>query len=817
MQAQNKKVLWVLRWPARFVVMVPEEVVGLGVLPPDPVDAGTQRCRMGPAVMEELGLKLGSPLLVLLPQGACLCTAWPRSDLANGYLQFQTTCATPSVQMFPQSSGGKNFHSELNVNPSKLRLQSSQLKPLTCPRLKRLCVKVLVQTSEQKNAASVQLIQELAKELLTGLYVHEKHLVNVAGAGTPIQFIEVENVNSGSHKAGLVTAETRLDLGSVQTVQQYQHAARKSPAVPMGGVEEVFATLKEMLMIPLRYPGSVKKLGLPCPRGALLVGPPGVGKTHLVRNVVQAVGAALVTINGPVVVGSRPGESEENLRRAFARAREAALDGPCVLFIDEIDTLCPRRSASGSAPENRIVAQLLTLMDGIGSDESFIIIAATNQPDTLDPALRRPGRFDREVVVGVPTLQQRFRILQSVSRSVPLSSSVDLRTIAEMTTGYVGADLSALCREAALQAILHTAQGAAEEGSEEGTVGPEHFLRALRLVPPSCLRSSEGVSDFQPVSWKRIGGLEDVKLKLKQSIEWPMKFPEALVRMGVRGPRGVLLYGPPGCAKTTLVKAAASASHCSFLSLSGAQLYSPYVGDSERTLAQLFRQARACSPSIVFLDEIDSMVGSRGDGLSPQRCGSVQAQVLSVCPSLSASLNELDGVGFSLSSSVRPVPVKTIQIEGEEQDTLRDKQMELQEVCNKGVLIVAATNRPDALDSALLRPGRLDHIIYVPPPDTQARLAILRLHTERMPLDSDVNLKDLATQTHLFSGADLESLCKEAALLALHEEGMSVSVVQHQHFLKALQRVSPSLTAPQLLQYQQLFSSTAVSAFQSAQ
>ncbi|XP_017540294.1 spermatogenesis-associated protein 5-like protein 1 isoform X1 [Pygocentrus nattereri] len=779
---------------------VPAEDMDLTVLPPDLVDAGTQRCRLGPAVMEELRLKIGSPLLVLLPQGACLCTAWPRSDLADGYLQFQTTCTTPklSVQMFPQPSGGKDTHDELNVNTAKLHLQRSQLKPLTCPHLKRLRVKVLVQSSQQKMTTSTRFIQELAKELLTGLYVHEKHLVNVAGAGTLVQFLEVENVNSGSHKAGLVTAETRLDLGSVQTVQRYQQPARRSPAVPLGGVEEVFASLKEMLEVPLRYPGSLKWLGLPCPRGALLVGPPGVGKTQLVRNVVQAVGAAFVTINGPVVMGSRPGESEENLRRAFAQAREAALEGPCVLFIDEIDALCPRRSASGSAPENRIVAQLLTLMDGIGSDESFIIIAATNQPDALDPALRRPGRFDREVVVGVPTLQQRFRILQSVSHSVPLSSSVNLRVLAEMTTGYVGADLSALCREAALQAILHTAQGRTEEmDGEGGSVGMEHFLSALRLVPPSCLRSSVGVSDFLPVSWERIGGLEDVKLKLKQSIEWPMKFPEALVRMGVRGPRGVLLYGPPGCAKTTLVKAAASASHCSFLTLSGAQLYSPYVGDSERTLAQLFRQARACSPSIVFLDEIDSMVGSRGDG----GCRSgVQAQVLSVL------LNELDGVGFK--TTERRGSSKTMQTEGEEQETIQEKRMELQEVCNKDVMIVAATNRPDALDSALLRPGRLDHIIYVPPPEQQARLAILQLHTEKMPLDSDVNLKDLATQTHLFSGADLESLCKEAALLALQEEGMSVSTVQHQHFLKALQRVSPSLTAHQLLQYQLLFSST---------
>ncbi|XP_026878595.2 spermatogenesis-associated protein 5-like protein 1 [Electrophorus electricus] len=759
--------------------MAPLKDMDLIVLPPESVDCGTQRCRMGPTLMTELGLKLGSPLLILLPEGACICTAWPRSDLAEGYLQFHTTCAT------------SDFNSQ---RFSQLRL--AQLKPLTCSRLKCLRANVLVQSAEYKRTTSSQFVQELAKELLTGLYVHEKHLVNLASSGTQIQFVEVENVNSGSHKAGLVSADTFLDLGSVQTVKQYQRK-QKTPVVQLGGAEEVYAPLREMLTLPLHYPESLRRLGLACPRGALLVGPPGVGKTQLVRSVAQEAGASLVTVSGPVVVGSRPGESEENLRRAFAQAQEAARDGPCILFMDEVDALCPRRSGSSSAPENRLVAQLLTLMDGIGSDEGFVIIAATNQPDALDPALRRPGRFDREVVMGVPTLKQRFQILECVSQSVPLSPSVDLMSLAEMTTGYVGADLSALCREAALQAILHTAQGEASEmGSKDGSVDMVHFHRALRLVPPSCLRSGVGVVDFKPVSWEQIGGLEDVKLKLKQSIEWPMKFPEALVRMGVCRPRGVLLYGPPGCAKTTLVKAAASSSHCTFLTVSGAQLYAPYVGDSGRALAQLFRQARACSPSIVFLDEIDSMVGSRGEDSCQ---GGVQAQVLSML------LNELDGVGF------KPIERRgsartTLQAQREEPQPLGEQQMELQELCNKDVMIVAATNRPDALDSALLRPGRLDHIIYVPPPDTQARLAILQLHTEKMPLNCDVCLKDLATQTQLFSGADLENLCKEAALLALHEEGMSVSCVKQKYFLGVLQRVSPSLSPHQLLQYQQVSS-----------
>ncbi|KAF4071763.1 hypothetical protein AMELA_G00266560 [Ameiurus melas] len=720
------------------------------VLPPDHSDLGTQRCRLGPALMEDLGLRLGSPVLVTLPgRASCLCTAWPRPDLADAYLQLDLTCSSPNLD--PDALRG-------------LRLGAERLVALRCPRVKRLRVTALVQGGEYRRRTSAQAVGALAAELLTGLYVHEKHLVNISHAGTPLHFLQVDSVNSGSHKAGRVTSETRLDVVSVRTVETHRRWAREGSAVPLGGLEEVGASLKEMLTLPLRYPVSTQRVGVAVGRGALLVGPPGVGKTQLVRSVARDVQAVLVTVSGSVVVGSRPGESEENLRAAFTRASEAAREEPCVLFIDEIDALCPKRSSSTGTPENRLVAQLLTLMDGIGSDEGFVVIGATNRPDGLDPALRRPGRFDREIVIGVPTLRQRYRVLQCVCRSVPLSASVDLNAIAEMTSGYVGADLSALSREAALQAILHSTQGGAgnsgQSGGEDGKVRMEHFVKALRLVPPSCLRSSVGVAEFTPVSWERIGGLEEVKLKLRQ---------------------------------TTLVKAAASSSHCSFLTLSGAELYSPYVGDSERTLAQLFRQARACSPSIVFLDEIDSMVGCRDDR-GGSRGSSVQAQVLSVL------LNELDGVGFKTAERRGTGPS-----ERDKERAHRDQRMQLQEACNQDVMIVAATNRPDMLDSALLRPGRFDHIIYVPPPDLQARLAILQLHTEKMPLNSDVCLEDLATRTNLFSGADLENFCKEAALLALHEEGMSVSAVRQKHFQKVLQNFQPSISSQQLLQYQQLF------------
>ncbi|KAA0715316.1 Spermatogenesis-associated protein 5-like protein 1 [Triplophysa tibetana] len=738
-------------------------VEGLRVVLLDVVDTDTQRCRVGPHLMSRLGLRVGSPVLIGVSQGTCLCVAWPRRDLAEGYVQISSQCATPDLST--QTFTG------LTVDPARI-------KALSCPRLTCTSVKVFVRSLKHKRH-----VRELVQELLSGLYLHRGHLVDLSHANTEIRFVLVEHVNSGAHTAGLVTDRTRVDVSAVQSAKHFQNQQRVSD-LSLGGLEDVYASLKEMIVFPLRYPASLHRLGVSCPRGLLLIGPPGVGKTLLVRCVAKDVGARLVTINGPEVTGSRPGESEENLRRVFDRAREAAEEGSCVLLIDEIDSLCPKRTSGSSAPENRLVAQLLTLMDGIGSEEGFVIIGVTNQPDALEPALRRPGRFDREVVIGVPLLLQRRRILECVCRQMPLSADVDLSAVAEMTCGYVGADLSALSREAALQAMRHSQPGVAER------VEMRHFMAALRQVRPSCLRSSIGATDFKPVRWEQIGGLEEVQLKLKQSIEWPMRFPEAFVRMGISRPRGVLLYGPPGCAKTTLVKAAASSSRCTFLSVSGAEIFSPYVGDSEKTLTQLFVQARACAPSIVFLDEIDSIVGSRSDGGSSH---SVQSQVLSVL------LTELDGVGFR-SLERRSGSRRMRQLESGEQEPDELHQMELQEVCNKDVLIVAATNRADVLDSALLRPGRLDHIIYVPPPDTEAREAVLRVCTEHVPLHPDVCLRDLAELTERFSGADLQNLCKEAALTALCEDGFTVSCVRHRHFLKTLQSLTPSLTPDQLQQ-----------------
>ncbi|XP_010288060.1 PREDICTED: spermatogenesis-associated protein 5-like protein 1 [Phaethon lepturus] len=743
------------------------EVAALKLLLLDPGDEGTQRCRVGPATFSALGARVGAPLRISLPTGWCLWTAWARHELADGYLQVDLTCRTAGV------AAGDLKGLTLNVG---------QLKLLAYRQLKKATVKLVLKSSALKNSTPRAVLQETIRELLRNVYVSLHYVVTVApNLENPVVYIEILSIDPLMDEAGLITPQTSIKIKEVVTFEWHRHLSEDTAKTSIAGLDDVRKSLKEMVYLPFCFPKTFKKLGLSVPNGVLLIGPPGVG-------IAKEVGAYLFCISGPDLYGSRPGESEENLRRAFEKCRAMSYEGPTILFIDEVDSLCPKRGSSNTAPEDRIVAQLLTLLDGVGSEGKMVVIAATNRPDALDPALRRPGRFDREVIIGTPTLTQRRSILQLLTSSMPISADVDLVKLAEMTTGYVGADLTALCREAAMQAVFHSSLD-----STEMVVNIADFQEAFKKIQPSSFRSAIGLTECKPVTWEQIGGLEDVKLKLKQSIEWPMKFPQAFARMGLSHPKGILLYGPSGCAKTTLVKAVATSCHCSFLSVSGADLFSPYVGDSERILSQVFHQARANTPAIIFLDEIDSILGSRS------RCRTghgVSERVLSVL------LNELDGIGLKVTERRG----SKLQLEGQCQEQRdEERELEFQETLNKDFMVVAATNRPDMLDDALLRPGRLDNVIYIPPPDLKGRLSILKICTEKIPLDTDVSLEDVAVLTDLFSGADIENLCKEAALLALQENGLEATAVKHEHFVKSLRTVKPSLNIKDLEFYEKFY------------
>ncbi|XP_069622156.1 ATPase family gene 2 protein homolog B isoform X2 [Ranitomeya imitator] len=740
----------------------------LRLLPVNHEDHGTQRCRLGPKAMSALGLKIGSPLLISLPRGGCLCTAWPTRDLSDGFLQADLMCSTSPTPVV-------EYRDPLSLN---------HIKRLNSVKLKKVTVKTVLKNVKEKLCLSGPGLLEVVKDVLRNVYVLPAYVVTVPGA-SPIVNVEILDMDPVTEGAGLITAKTSVHVKETTTPEWYKTRADNSPQYQVAGMDDVCTALKEILSLPFLYPETITKLGISCPKGVLLVGPSGVGKTLLVKAVATQVGAHLISLSGPVIHGSRPGEAEENLRKIFENARNVSRGGPCILFIDEIDSLCPKRGHSGNAPENRIVAQLLTLMDGIHSDNKMVIVAATNQPDVIDSALRRPGRFDREIIIGTPTISQRRSILKVLTAQIPVHSDMDLDALADMTVGYVGADLTALCRDAAMQVVLQ-----ANQDGQVNQVRREHFFEAFKKIRPSAARSALGQVDLKPVSWDQIGGLEDVKLLLQQSIEWPMKYPDTFMRMGLTLPKGVLLYGPPGCAKTTLVKAVATSCHCSFFSVSGADLFSPYVGDSEKSLAQLFRQARASTPAIVFLDEIDAIVGCRSEG----RTGSgVQERVLSVL------LNELDGVGLKVTER-RGRPEL---LEGDHQHC-HNEELEFKEVINKSVMVVAATNRPDILDDALLRPGRLDKLLYIPPPDEKARLSILQICSSSMPLANDVSLESLAASTESYSGADLQSLCKEAALIALHESGFQAAFVNEEHFHQALASHTPSLNACDLLAFKKL-------------
>ncbi|XP_041614910.1 ATPase family protein 2 homolog isoform X1 [Vulpes lagopus] len=549
-----------------------------------------------------------------------------------------------------------------------------------------------------------------------------------------------------------ISSTTRVNFTKVHTNSEEEDNQFKVTYDMIGGLSSQLKAIREIIELPLKQPELFKSYGIPPPRGVLLYGPPGTGKTMIARAVANEVGAYVSVINGPEIISKFYGETEARLRQIFA---EATLRHPSIIFIDELDALCPKREGAQNEVEKRVVASLLTLMDGIGSEGSegqVLVLGATNRPHALDAALRRPGRFDKEIEIGVPNAADRLDILQKLLQRVPhLLTEVELLQLANSAHGYVGADLKALCNEAGLYALRRVLnkQPNLSDSKMAGLVKItlNDFLQGMNDIRPSAMR--EVAIDVPNVSWSDIGGLENIKLKLKQAVEWPLKHPESFIRMGIQPPKGVLLYGPPGCSKTMIAKALANESGLNFLAIKGPELMNKYVGESERAVREIFRKARAVSPSIIFFDELDALAIERG---SSSGAGNVADRVLAQL------LTEMDGI-----------------------EQLKD------------VTILAATNRPDRIDKALMRPGRIDRIIYVPLPDAATRREILNLQFHSMPISNDVNLDELIFQTDTYSGAEIIAVCREAALLAL-EEDIQANSITRRHFTRALSTVTPRIS-----------------------
>ncbi|MEM4477782.1 MAG: CDC48 family AAA ATPase [Candidatus Korarchaeum sp.] len=524
----------------------------------------------------------------------------------------------------------------------------------------------------------------------------------------------------------------------------------------IGGLREEIQRIREMVELPLRHPELFRHLGIDPPKGVLLFGPPGTGKTLLAKAVANESNAHFISISGPEIMSKYYGESEKRLREIF---EEAEKNAPSIIFIDELDSIAPNRNEVTGEVERRVVAQLLALMDGLKGRGEVIVIGATNRPEAIDPALRRPGRFDREIEIGVPDREGRKEILLIHTRNMPLADDVDLDKLADITHGFVGADLAALVREAAMAALRRVlpkidldAESIPLEVLEELKVTNDDFLEALKLVQPSALR--EISIEIPNVTWEDVGGLEDVKRELREIVELPLKNPDSFRRMGIEPPRGVLLYGPPGCGKTLVAKAVANESEANFISVKGPELLSKWVGESEKAVRMIFRKARQVAPAIIFIDEIDSLFPRRGIHADSGVSERVVSQMLT----------EIDGI-----------------------QPLRD------------VVVIGATNRPDLIDPAILRPGRLERLVYVGPPDAQSRYQILRVLTKRVPLARDVDLRRIALMTERYSGADLAALVREAAMAALRED-LGADKVEARHFEIAMSRVKPSLT-DEILKY----------------
>ncbi|MCS7121573.1 MAG: CDC48 family AAA ATPase [Archaeoglobaceae archaeon] len=766
-------------------------------------DVGRSIARIDPEVMEEMNLQTGD-VIEIVGKSVIPAIVWP------GY---------------PEDRGKKI-----------IRIDGSLRSNVGVGIDDRVKVrKVDAKQAEKITIAPTEPIRLMGGEayllrLLEGRPVTKGQKIRVEVFGHTLNFIITATKPAG---VVIVNRSTEVEIKE-RPVEEVKRTVPSVTYEDIGGLKRELKLVREMIELPLKHPELFEKLGIEPPKGVLLYGPPGTGKTLIAKAVANEVNAHFISISGPEIMSKYYGESEQRLREIF---EEAKANTPSIIFIDELDSIAPRREEVTGEVEKRVVAQLLTLMDGLEARGQVIVIGATNRPDAVDPALRRPGRFDREIEIGVPDKEGRKEILQIHTRSMPIEpeySKVDvlkaldelsregkikkdvaekfkkkideakeeeiksiLKTdeevyrevkvklidkmfdeFSELTGGFVGADIAALAKEAAMHALRERiekgeinieAEEIPTEVLENLVVTKRDFMEALKFIEPSAMR--EVLVEIPKVRWEDIGGLENAKQELREAVEWPLKYPDLFKAVNVKPPKGILLYGPPGTGKTLLVKALANESNANFISVKGPELLSKWVGESEKHVRDMFRKARLVAPSIIFFDEIDSLAprrGSLGDTHVTERV-------------VSQLLTELDGL-----------------------EELRD------------VVVIAATNRPDLIDPAVLRPGRIDRHIYIPPPDKNARKEIFRIHLRGKPLASDVNLDELAEKTEGYSGADIEAVCREAAMLAIREKvrhGMSREEInriskeikiEKRHIEEALKKVKPSLTKEDIERYERV-------------
>jgi len=707
-------------------------------------DVGRGIARIDPEVMEKMGLQSGD-IIEIIGKNRVPAIVWPGypEDRGKGIIRIDGSI---------RSNAGVGID-------DRVRVRKAAAKP-----------------AEKIILAPTQPIRLMGGEayllrILEGRPVIRGQKIRVEVFGHTLTFVITSTKPSG---VVIVSRDTAIELKE-RPVEEVKRQVPNVTYEDIGGLKRELRLVREMIELPLRHPELFERLGIEPPKGVLLYGPPGTGKTLIAKAVANEVDAHFISISGPEIMSKYYGESEQRLREIFEEAKENA---PSIIFIDEIDSIAPKREEVTGEVERRVVAQLLTLMDGLEARGQVIVIGATNRPDALDPALRRPGRFDREIEIGVPDKEGRKEILEIHTRGMPLAEDVNLNELAELTVGFVGADLEALCKEAAMHALRRIlpeidieSEEIPQDVLENLKVTMEDFLEALKNIEPSAMR--EVLVEIPNVRWEDVGGLEEAKQAIKEAVEWPLKYPELFKTVGIKPPKGILLYGPPGTGKTLLAKAVANESNANFISVKGPELLSKWVGESEKHVREMFRKARQVAPCILFFDEIDALAprrGALGDTHVTERV-------------VSQFLTELDGL-----------------------EELKD------------VVVIAATNRPDLIDPALLRPGRIERHIYIPPPDKKARLEIFKIHTRGMPLAEDVDLEDLAVKTEGYSGADIEAICREAGLAAIREalaelkdvdkekvkEVVKKIRVTRKHFEAALKVVKPSLTKEDLKRYEEI-------------